>query len=62
MRVLIKTSIKGSLLAFVAAFIFFPELIPRKYGILVFLSMVVLIVWMAIDTVCAAKKFTGRGP
>jgi hypothetical protein len=60
MKKRITLVLKASLFIFVASYAFLPNLIDSKYGSFVAVATVILIAWMAVDGVSAAKKITRR--
>ena len=60
MRKGITLGLKALLLLFVATYVVLPGMIDSKYGHLVVMASVILIVWMAVDGISAAKKLARR--
>jgi hypothetical protein len=56
----ITLALKASLFAFVASYVFLPNFIDSRYGSVVVVATVILIVWMTLDGVNAAKKIKKR--
>ena len=60
MRKGITLGLKALLLVFVATYVVVPDAIDSKYGHLVAIATVILIAWMAVDGISAAKKLARR--